>query len=225
MNEINMPYCIWMIGISGSGKSTTAEEYALTYNAQIMSSDKIREELYGDENIQGDSNKVFNILHTRSCELLKKGISIIYDCTNIKRKNRKNFFDYCKQKNINAIHHAVVMCTPYALCLKRNKNRERHVPEPIIYKQMCNFNIPFFEEGFDYITLYGLGKGCFENIHRNSQKKYLNWNFDSFIDMLDLMRNFDQKNHHHLLNLYEHSLKVSNILENYTDNNILLTSA
>lgn len=224
MNELDKIYCIWMIGISGSGKSTVAEEYAQTYNAQIMSSDKIREELYGDENIQGDPNKVFNILHTRSCELLKRGISIIYDCTNIKRKNRKKFFDYCKQQNINVIHHAVVMCTPYEICLRMNNKRDRKVPEEIIYKQMCNFNIPFFEEGFNYITLLGWGNH-FININPNSPPQYLNWNFDSFLYLLDKMGKFDQKNHHHKFNLYEHSLKLSNILENKTEDNVLLTVA
>ena len=77
------PHCIWMIGLSGSGKSTVAEEYAKKYDAKIISSDKIREELYGDENIQGDPNDVFRIVHERIFDLLKSGFSIIYDATNL----------------------------------------------------------------------------------------------------------------------------------------------
>ena len=33
------PHCIWMIGLSGSGKSTIAEEYAKKYDAKIISAD------------------------------------------------------------------------------------------------------------------------------------------------------------------------------------------
>lgn len=223
MDEKKNPYCIWMVGLSGSGKTIVAEEYSQKYNAQILSSDSIREELYGDESIQGNSQDVFDMLYKRASELLKNGISIIYDATNITRKNRSKFFNYCKQKNIQAIHHAVILCTPYNICLRRNQNRSRQVPEDVIHNQMCRFNIPFFEEGFNYITLYGWNDN-FHDITINSEKQDLHWNINNFIAMLSKMQGFNQNNHHHKLDLYAHSLKVSEILNQLTENRALLTA-
>lgn len=220
MKFINTPHCIWMIGLSGSGKSTIAKEYANKYNASIVSSNGVRKELYGKENIQGDPNAVFGLVYNRCCNLLKNGFSVILDCTNIKRKDRKKFFDYCNKKNINAIHHAIVLCTPYHICLKRNNNRHRVVPEDVIKRQMYNFNIPFFQEGFDYITLYGWGD-AFKDISIDSKNSYNIWNEENYNSMLEIMKGYDQKNKHHKLDLYEHSNKVSNILYNLTNSDVL----
>ena len=46
--------CHMLIGIPASGKSTLANELAPLINAEILSTDKIREELYKDETIQGN---------------------------------------------------------------------------------------------------------------------------------------------------------------------------
>ena len=61
-----MPQMIMMVGLPASGKSTKAQELAKEYNATIFSSDALRKELYGDENIQGDNTKLFNTLKSIS---------------------------------------------------------------------------------------------------------------------------------------------------------------
>lgn len=43
----NKPELIVMCGLSGSGKSTIAKELAVKYDAAIVSSDAIREEICG----------------------------------------------------------------------------------------------------------------------------------------------------------------------------------
>ena len=68
-----------MIGLPASGKSTLAEQIAKSEDAEIVSSDNIRKELYGDENIQGDNNKVFRILQERIINGLKNNKNMIYD--------------------------------------------------------------------------------------------------------------------------------------------------
>ena len=60
-----MPVLVMLMGLSGSGKSTLAEEYAKLSGGKVFSSDKIREELFGDENDQTHNGEVFNELHKR----------------------------------------------------------------------------------------------------------------------------------------------------------------
>lgn len=54
-----------MIGVFGSGKSTVAAEIAKETGAEIVSSDAIRGEIYGDENCQANPARVFEIVHQR----------------------------------------------------------------------------------------------------------------------------------------------------------------
>ena len=69
------------IGLPGSGKSTIA---AAQKGVTIISSDAIRNELYGDENILGKHNEVFELMLRRTREALLKGESVCYDATNPK---------------------------------------------------------------------------------------------------------------------------------------------
>ena len=86
-----------LVGLPGSGKSTYANKIK---NAILCSSDKIRKELYKDENIQGDNNKVFRILYNKVKENLKNGNNVVYDATNINsKKRRKKNVDYSKIVN------------------------------------------------------------------------------------------------------------------------------
>ena len=50
-----------MIGLVGSGKSEQAKKLAAKYDAEIFSSDALREEMFGDINHQTD-NLVFWLL-------------------------------------------------------------------------------------------------------------------------------------------------------------------
>lgn len=139
-----------MCGLPASGKSTIAIELATIYNAIIISSDKIREELYGDENIQGNGKEVFNLVNKRTREALEKGVNVIYDATNIKAKGRKQLI-----KMFNVPTECYYMKTPLEVCRKRNAERERHVPEEVIERMYKNFEEPRIEEGFTRIyTIY-----------------------------------------------------------------------
>ena len=213
----------WMIGISGSGKSTLAEKIASEKRATIVSSDKIRKELYGDENIQGDPNEVFKFVHDRIFTYLRVGYDVIYDATNISLKNRKKFFKFLESKYIGAKHIAVVMTTPLNLCLKNNSSRERVVPEDVILKQYKGFNMPFFEEGFDEIIL-----DCWfdnEPITKDSNKCINEFNYSNLLSVLDIMKVFDQKNPHHNLTLGKHCIETYKKITQYSDDKSLLYAA
>ena len=218
-----MPNLYWMIGISGSGKSTLAKKISENEHINIVSSDKIRLELYGDENIQGDPQEVFNLVFERIFSYLRIGMNVIYDATNISFKNRKKLFDYLKNKYIKANHIAVVMTTPLKICINNNNLRERVVPNNVIMRQYKNFNIPFFEEGFDQIIL----DNWFHNklINKNNMDFCEDFSYHNLLALINLMIYFDQKNPHHDRTLGYHCISVYEKIKQYSDDKSLLYAA
>lgn len=185
MNKLFM-----MIGIPASGKTSLAEQIAKSEDAEIVSSDNIRKELYGDENIQGDSNEVFKIVENRIIDGLKNNKNMIYDATNINYKRRMAFLQKIKKIKIEKI--AIMVATPYEDCLIRNSQRERKVPEEVIKRMYNNFYVPQYFEGFDDIQI-----------------KYTNDYMFFFSDLEDIK----QDNPHHSLTVLEHCKKTEEILQ------------
>lgn len=213
----------WMIGISGSGKSTMAEKIAKEENAYIIASDKIRKELYGDQNIQGNPQEVFNTIYIKIFDYLRIGKNVVFDATNISLKKRQILFKFLKKHYITPKNIAVVMTTPINICHAQNNSRGRVVPQNVIEKQYRHFNIPFFEEGFDEIIL----DGWFDNkpITKEDINTYNKFNYKNLLSILDIMFPFDQKNPHHQFTLGKHCIEVYKRLKEYSDDKSLLSAA
>ena len=136
-------------GLPASGKSTYAEILEESGTFERVCLDTIREELYGDESIQGDGKKVFEIAQTRMHLIGLRGGNCVYDATNLKRDRRKklvedmrNYFDVLIIKEFT---------TPLYLCKERNLQRKRQVPNEIIERMLLNSEEPTMDEGWDYI--------------------------------------------------------------------------
>lgn len=155
MIEFNM-----LIGISGSGKSSIANALAEENISIIISSDKIREELYTDERIQGDPNEVFSLMRDRTVEALSNGISVIYDATNLVRKHRISTLNYFKNKlkNKDIKYVCTIISCPWVQCVERNFSRSRNVPMSVLENQLESFSIPLYE-GWDDIRIIETGYG------------------------------------------------------------------
>ena len=93
-----MSKLIMMCGLVASGKSFVANQLALKENAVIHSSDELRIELFGDVNEVDKNGEVFQELHKRIKDDLKKGKNVIYDATNLNHKKRKGFLEELKKK-------------------------------------------------------------------------------------------------------------------------------
>ena len=136
-----------MVGFPGSGKSTYASKLAASENAIVFSSDAFRKELYGSEAVQDRNEEVYNTLMKRMIEALKAGESVIFDAMNISSKYRRSTLRmidrYCAKKL------AYLMATPFAECLARNAETDRHVPEEVIKKENKNKNKQNKEKRFD----------------------------------------------------------------------------
>ena len=77
--------CHLLIGPPASGKTTIAALLAPMLNADIFSTDRIREELYGDPMIQGHWHEVEEQLHAGIQSSVASGRSVLIDATHAQR--------------------------------------------------------------------------------------------------------------------------------------------
>ena len=125
-----MPELIFLIGISGSGKSTFASQMR---HIQIVSSDSIREELFGYESIQANPGKVFDIAHKRVRHFLESGMDVIFDATNVSAFARNSLLSFIR--DVPCKKTCVFFSTTPEVALERQKMRSRQVPEEAIRRQ------------------------------------------------------------------------------------------
>ena len=143
---------IFLVGLSGSGKTTWAGQFVRdNSDTELLSSDKLRFELFGDENEQGHNSEVFNELHRRVISFLKKGKDVVYDATGLSSRRRRGFLKQLSQ--IECDKTCAVFSTPFETCVKRDAQRERSVGRGVIFKQMKQFQFPHPNEGWDKILL------------------------------------------------------------------------
>lgn len=121
-----------MCGAPGSGKSTYVSALKAKYpGAVVISGDDIREELYGDADVQGDYNRI----HDRMVEMLEDsvGSTVIMDSTHYRAAYRKSVIALLNSFGYTEIE-AIVVNRPLEVCLKQNASRSRFVPEYVIEK-------------------------------------------------------------------------------------------
>lgn len=180
------PKLYMLIGLPASGKST----YAKTLDGTIFSSDALRAELWGDEATQGDNQVLFTELHRRIKDCLRSGQNAIYDACNINYKKRMAFLK--ELTHIDCEKICIFIAVPYEECIKRNKERDRVVPEYVIERMYKNFTAPYWYEGWDVIRIIN--------------------EFEGFIDYNDWWKSvykFNQDNHHHSLSLGMHCYETA----------------
>ena len=162
--------------------------YAKSLGVPVVSSDAIREEILGDANRQDANNLVFNEVHKRIMNHLSNGESVCYDATNLSRSRRKKFL---KTVPAEVVKVAVLVATDYEICLENNKNRDRFVPEDVIFRMYKSISLPRYDEGWDIIR--------YVQSQRNQMLLYRK---------LFETKDFNQDNPHYSLTLYEHMVKA-----------------
>lgn len=180
-----------LVGLPASGKSTLAKKLAERDGAIILSSDAIRAELYEDESVQGDPAKVFRIMKERAVHALNEGKDVVYDATNINAKKRTALLKELRSQVSNLWAECMMVLCPYGICLMRNRARDRVVPEEAIERMLHNFQVPYFNEGWDAIFVENTGGML------------------SMIELVDVAEDFEQCNHYHSLLLGEHLEKTA----------------
>ena len=216
---MNKPSFIMMVGLPGSGKSTYAKTLTLDGKPYIIhSSDKLREELYGDAAIQGDNNKLFAELHKRIKEDLRRGENVVYDATNIKKKNRIAFLR--ELEDIPCHKDCIVMATEYKACVYNNEHRERKVPPEVIRRMFLNYQPPHESEGFReiiYVFTYLTSDNRLVETPPNDD-----YTLSKFFKIAN---NFNQENSHHTFSLGKHCAETGKYIQNKRTNDFWLLMA
>lgn len=147
---------IVLIGLPGSGKSTWARQFVGQHPTyRIVSTDAIRQQLFGDEAVQGPWPQIWQQLQAQ----LQQGVwaierghcqGVIYDATNGRRRHRRDAIALARHLGFDFII-GLWFDIPLAVCLQRNQMRSRHVPPAVIERMHRQLQgaPPARQEGFD----------------------------------------------------------------------------
>lgn len=138
-----------MCGPSGSGKSTYAKENLK--RCIVISTDSIREELWGSEENQRAPQKVFELAYARMELYLRAGYDVVFDAMNLRARHRRRVLEIGTQCGVKKT--AIVMATPLHECLVAQDYRDRCVPDDIVRAQYEKFEYPMLREGWDEIRV------------------------------------------------------------------------
>lgn len=212
------PILFMMEGLVASGKSYVSEKIEVIRNGNIIkpnihSSDTLRDELYGNINEQTHNTELFQELHKRIKEDLRKGKDVVYDATNINKKRRRAFLNDISQ--IDCYKICICMLVPYEVCLEQNKSRKRNIPEDVIKRMYLCWSPPSLDEGFDYIVLaYNYG---FVDKNKYTIENFFNGTINA--------NRIEHNNSHHKLTIGFHCLSAADYIEEHYPDNYLLKMA
>lgn len=199
----NLPLLTILVGIQGSGKSIWAKQQSCV----VLSSDDLRQKFPAYNN-----DEIFKELYKLVNEFLEKGLNVIIDSTATTIKSRRKIFESIK---IPCIKKALIFNTPFEICkerlIERNKQENSHkVPLEVQRKYLESFEVPFLEEGFDYIDIYN--KPTKEESDKN------------ILDIYEKTIGFNQNNKHHTQTLDKHLQSTYNYLKDNVDIALLQAS-
>jgi predicted kinase len=132
-----------LAGLPGSGKSTYLERLGVTG----LSSDAIRRLLADDETDQTINDRVFETLRYLLRQRLSLGRPVTYvDATNLTPEERRPYIEMGKSFGCEV--EALFFDVPLDVCMARNAQRHRVVPEDAMIKLAGKLQKPSLDEGF-----------------------------------------------------------------------------
>lgn len=123
-----------LVGIPGTGKSTWAKTHH--EDDVVVSSDAIREELFGDITNQSNNREVFDTFHTRILSGLERGNNVIADSTALDKFARTRLLKIAYEGGAES--HLVVFDNIHQ-GINRNLERDRVVPQEAMERMLKKY--------------------------------------------------------------------------------------
>ena len=125
-----------MCGVPGSGKTTTSKKMA---------------EEHGLERFSLDEMHCFRLesFMLPAIKALEEGKSVVLDTVNLRVNVRKKVLQALADIPCKKV--VVYMDTPLEECIRRNANREAHLPEHVIQSTYRALQKPTLDEGWDEV--------------------------------------------------------------------------
>jgi len=151
-----MTRLILLVGLPGSGKSSLASRLLAEWpRSQVISTDAIRAQLFGLESVQGSWVLVWRQIHRQLLQAVEHSPIAIYDATNAVRHHRIEAIALARATGFTNIT-GIWLDTPLNICLKRNRQRDRVVPEEVILQMHASLleAPPTLQDGLDRLIRY-----------------------------------------------------------------------
>jgi predicted kinase len=152
-------HLILLIGLPGSGKSSLAKRLATeSRHCQVVSADALRAKL-ADESSQREGQQLWREIEQQLQQAVQRFQEprgeVIYDATNAAFGTRRRAIRLARAAGFTQIT-GVWVDTPLWLCLKRNRQRTRNVPELSVIAMYCQLLIapPSPQEDLEHLIRY-----------------------------------------------------------------------
>jgi predicted kinase len=97
---VKQPVFIALSGLPGTGKSYFSRQLALHFPVAILESDALRKVLFPQPTYESwESARLFRAIYFLIEELLKNGISVILDATNLVEQHRRRLYSIARRTN------------------------------------------------------------------------------------------------------------------------------
>ena len=159
------PVCHMLIGPPGCGKSTLACCWLKQFpETSWVSTDAIRQKLYGDARIQGYWSAIEAEFLQQIQNALDHQRSVLYDATNARSDWRIDVLQKVQRRQPQYVQSrwmGWVFQTPLAVCKMRNQMRDRNVNEAVVeqFHHWLTEYPPSTSEGFVAVNPVPM-KGC-----------------------------------------------------------------
>ena len=141
-----------MTGVSGSGKTTFARDFALKNNLRYLNIDNFYLATFGDENTHEHEFDVWMMFY-RAIEIASRdNVDIIIDTNSPTISNRDeiyNWFGHMFSEN-----YMIYIYAPIELCLKNNISRRRIIPQNELIKMYNDYESPNPDEARKWNKIY-----------------------------------------------------------------------